>query len=722
MITAQKDSAINLMHKCVIFLANIDSSVDKLKHNSSIREALAHEIKLSKQYIQSLIEIYPKHHFWFEQILFYSSIQQYMILLDGIHSCLIALSKSGRFIRIINKEQNNKVIIQWLSEMQCTTQQLKQITLVVEQMDQNNGSNDAFNDNLRRVRDTFNSTIHDLKKISTILDSATTNKTNIIKDIDGIKGGCSNDLKKYEIEKEGKNEDEKVISEKGSHKLILKRYRGKPVMERRYKGISKEILLKLKKEAAMVGRLSECESIIKIHGLWINSNETGLIMDYCSNGNLKQIISNNNIEKTLSLKFKWMKQLLEVVDYLHELNIIHRNLNLNHLLFDDNYDLKLSGFEFSKEYNLHHTNLGMNKDFSEFIFMPPESFKQKYVWSFKGDIYSIGLLLWSIYAERTPFGELHNPSSIASFSVNPKHENLSQFPDDLAELISEAWNFEPNSRPGSDTLVAQFESIYNKMFKEKQIENDFYGLDTDGIIELTNTKLFWTKLNPEASLENSPRKKIIEHQKEAKNKMPLLVRKVGNGPIDITVNNITRDLKNSSIRSPEIESYKIESIERDMERAIDYHQNSKKPQAYKIFQGLAMYGDIQAFYYLGTYHYWGYKDICKKDIEKAINYMELSAASGHSKALDFLGNHYYQLAQSKENNDIYYQKAVHYFDQAVQLGDKSSLYHLGTCYIKGQGVKMDIEKGLQLVNQAAKFGNIEAKKALMSVELHSAKK
>ncbi|MDR1698280.1 MAG: T9SS type A sorting domain-containing protein, partial [Prevotellaceae bacterium] len=55
-----------------------------------------------------------------------------------------------------------------------------------------------------------------------------------------------------------------------------------------------------------------------------------------------------------------------------------------------------------------------------------------------------------------------------------------------------------------------------------------------------------------------------------------------------------------------------------------------------------------------------------------------------------------------------YKKAVEYFSKGVVHQQPSSMYFLGLCYMDGSGVPKDIEKGKQLIEQAANLGNDHA--------------
>ena len=49
-------------------------------------------------------------------------------------------------------------------------------------------------------------------------------------------------------------------------------------------------------------------------------------------------------------------------------------------------------------------------------------------------------------------------------------------------------------------------------------------------------------------------------------------------------------------------------------------------------------------------------------------------------------------------------KAIQYYQQAVDLKHPPSIYNLALCYQKGEGVKMDLRKANQLFKEAKELG------------------
>lgn len=104
---------------------------------------------------------------------------------------------------------------------------------------------------------------------------------------------------------------------------------------------------------------------------------------------------------------KYMVQILLSIEYIHDNNVIHRDLkNNNFLLFekDGSFDCKLCDFGFAK---IHYPNLPHTPDAIANYMRPPEVILERYQ-DFKTDIWAIGCLFYEMFANTTLFNPARN--------------------------------------------------------------------------------------------------------------------------------------------------------------------------------------------------------------------------------------------------------------------------------------------------------------------------
>jgi len=99
------------------------------------------------------------------------------------------------------------------------------------------------------------------------------------------------------------------------------------------------------------------------------------------------------------------------------------------------------------------------------VWMAPEVLKaEKY--SEKADIYSIGLLIWSLFVGKIPFIEIDQLQFVAEITNEQYREPI---PDDInpkiKKLIEVAWDNDPEKRPSLPDIIERLCSLKHPITK-----------------------------------------------------------------------------------------------------------------------------------------------------------------------------------------------------------------------------------------------------------------
>ncbi|KAF4673590.1 hypothetical protein FOL47_010397 [Perkinsus chesapeaki] len=84
------------------------------------------------------------------------------------------------------------------------------------------------------------------------------------------------------------------------------------------------------------------------HTLWGVKVYFFILMEYCSNGDVKQQVELNFDDMTEAMVLKWFKQLCQAVQYLHSQNVIHRDIKSQNVFLTENGDVRLGDFGLCK--------------------------------------------------------------------------------------------------------------------------------------------------------------------------------------------------------------------------------------------------------------------------------------------------------------------------------------------------------------------------------------
>jgi len=139
--------------------------------------------------------------------------------------------------------------------------------------------------------------------------------------------------------------------------------------------------------------------------------------------------------------------------YLHSKNIVHRDINSANIVFNLKY------YPYLIDYGISCRN-GDIDSFSAFgspEWMAPEIIKPNSCFTKKVDVYSFGLILWSLFTGMYPF----NGKSMYQVMIDVHHHyNRPKIPSDmphpLKKLIRSCWNHDPDLRPSFDMIYSRF--------------------------------------------------------------------------------------------------------------------------------------------------------------------------------------------------------------------------------------------------------------------------
>ncbi|GBB85704.1 hypothetical protein RclHR1_12190008 [Rhizophagus clarus] len=155
------------------------------------------------------------------------------------------------------------------------------------------------------------------------------------------------------------------------------------------------------------------ENILRLCG--ITKIESG-------NGTLKNYLNKQFNELNWNDKYQLSLQLASAVAFLHECEIIHRDLHADNVLVHQK-KIKLADFGLSKKIAKASSNT--SKIFGVIPFVDPKSLNdQNYKLDEKSDVYSVGVLMWQISSGNQPFSDKCYDASLILSIVNGKREKI----------------------------------------------------------------------------------------------------------------------------------------------------------------------------------------------------------------------------------------------------------------------------------------------------------
>uniref|UniRef100_A0A8B9LQF1 Receptor-interacting serine-threonine kinase 3 n=1 Tax=Astyanax mexicanus TaxID=7994 RepID=A0A8B9LQF1_ASTMX len=138
------------------------------------------------------------------------------------------------------------------------------------------------------------------------------------------------------------------------------------------------------------------------------ASQFGLVMEYMERGSLVDLQRALNGPPPWSLAFRIAHQIALGMNFLHQLDppLLHLDLKPSNVLLDDSLNAKLTDFGLAKV--ARSVSKTVKEEDGEMggttSYMPPEAFQSvSYKPSFSSDIYSYGVLLWSVLTGKEPY-------------------------------------------------------------------------------------------------------------------------------------------------------------------------------------------------------------------------------------------------------------------------------------------------------------------------------
>ena len=191
--------------------------------------------------------------------------------------------------------------------------------------------------------------------------------------------------------------------------------------------------------------------IIKFYNAFVQDDSLCIIMEYCSKGTLENHIKTNLSNEKI---WKYFSQVCGSIMYLHNNNIIHRDLKTANILVDSHDNIKLIDFGVSKILNNY---MKFTKSFVGTPYcMSPELMKNAF-YDHKTDIWALGIILYQMtHNGKIPFqckniDQLREKVNTCKFEVDPKVYGS------FRVIIQKCIQVSPHKRLKLDTLLKHTE-------------------------------------------------------------------------------------------------------------------------------------------------------------------------------------------------------------------------------------------------------------------------
>lgn len=158
-----------------------------------------------------------------------------------------------------------------------------------------------------------------------------------------------------------------------------------------------------------------CPYLVTIYEVISFPTTTYLVMEFCPSRDLCEYMMNNRSMKEECVREIFL-QILEGVSYLHDHGLVHNDIKLDNILIRDNYTVVLTDFGYMSQMGERYKE-GF---YGSVMYAAPEIITNDRIPRGENDIWSIGVVLYSLLSGQFPFHNDEEDHIIARRITNEK--------------------------------------------------------------------------------------------------------------------------------------------------------------------------------------------------------------------------------------------------------------------------------------------------------------
>ncbi|XP_048135566.1 mitogen-activated protein kinase kinase kinase 1-like isoform X2 [Rhodamnia argentea] len=207
----------------------------------------------------------------------------------------------------------------------------------------------------------------------------------------------------------------------------------------------KQSLLQLEQEISLLSQF-EHENIVRYLGTDKDDKKLYIFLELMTKGSLATLYHKYNLRD--SQVSAYTRQILYGLKYLHDQNVVHRDIKCANILVDASGAVKLADFGLAKATKMNDAKSSKGTAF----WMAPEVLKNR-SYGLAADIWSLGCTVLEMLTQRPPYSHLEGIQALFRIGRGeppPVPDSLSR---EARDLILRCLQVNPNDRPSAAQLL-----------------------------------------------------------------------------------------------------------------------------------------------------------------------------------------------------------------------------------------------------------------------------
>ncbi|KAJ4805804.1 ACT-like protein tyrosine kinase family protein [Rhynchospora pubera] len=181
-----------------------------------------------------------------------------------------------------------------------------------------------------------------------------------------------------------------------------------------------------------------------------------IVTEFMNGGSVFDLIHNYGGIFQLPTAVRIAMDVSKGMDYLHQCNIIHRDLKTANLLMDEKEVVKVADFGVAR---VKDQSGVMTAETGTYRWMAPEVIEHK-PYDHKADVFSFGIVLWELLSGKLPYEELTPlQAAVAVVQKGLRPAIPEGTHPRLVELLGKCWQCDPSLRPNFSEILKILDGI-----------------------------------------------------------------------------------------------------------------------------------------------------------------------------------------------------------------------------------------------------------------------
>ncbi|KAL0363946.1 UNVERIFIED_CONTAM: Serine/threonine-protein kinase STY46 [Sesamum angustifolium] len=201
------------------------------------------------------------------------------------------------------------------------------------------------------------------------------------------------------------------------------------------------------------------ENVVRFIGACTKLPHLCIVTEYMPGGSLYEYLHKHHLVLKLPQLLKFAIDVCKGMEYLHQKNVIHRDLKTANLLMDTFNVVKVADFGVARFQN----NGGvMTAETGTYRWMAPEVINHQ-PYDQKADVFSFAIVLWELVTAKVPYDTMTPLQAALGVRQGLRPELPKNAHPKLLDLMQRCWEAVPSNRPSFSEIRIELEELLQEV-------------------------------------------------------------------------------------------------------------------------------------------------------------------------------------------------------------------------------------------------------------------